>query len=122
MRGAVWCRLLQIEKVKAAQNGQLYMKLVYMDNPELELAIKNDQIATRSNLNYKDQSTYTPDSTKLSNIIKAYGNLDVGLSYSQGYNFIVSLLLRFIEDEEDAFWCLLMIMSNMNWRECFLAD
>jgi hypothetical protein len=31
-------------------------------------------------------------------------------------------LLRFIEYEEDVFWCLLMIMSNMNWRECFLAD
>lgn len=42
MRGTIWCRLLQIEHVKSAQNGQLYMKLVHMDNPDLELAIYND--------------------------------------------------------------------------------
>jgi hypothetical protein len=51
------------------------------------------------------------DKTKLLNVIKAYGNLDLDFGYNQGYNFIVSLLLIFIDDEEDAFWCLTQIMT-----------
>jgi hypothetical protein len=42
------------------------------------------------------------------------------MGYNQGYNFIATLLLRFVPDEEDAFWCLVMIMTDLNWRECFL--
>jgi len=40
------------------------------------------------------------------NLIKAYGILDMTFGYNQGYNYIVSLLLYFIEDEEKAFFCL----------------
>jgi len=55
-------------------------------------------------------------------VIKAYGCLDIELGYCQGYNYIVSLLLRFIEDEETVFWCMVKIMSNMEWRRFFLQN
>ena len=63
---------------------------------------------------------YAADETKLKNIIKAYGNQDLELSYCQGYNFIVSLLLLFVEDEEMTFWCLFAIMNDFNWRKLFI--
>lgn len=62
------------------------------------------------------------DSQKLTNIIKAYGNQDPELSYCQGYNYIVSLLLLYVQDEEMTFWCLFVIMNNMNWRKMFIAN
>ncbi len=39
-----------------------------------------------------------------------------------GYNFIVSLLLMFVEDEEMTFWCLFAIMNDLNWRRLFIAN
>jgi hypothetical protein len=68
----------------------------------------------------KDQCA--PDAKKLKNLIKAYGNQDLELSYSQGYNYIVSLLLLFIEDEEMTFWCLFTIMNELNWRKWFIIS
>lgn len=68
------------------------------------------------------KQNYIADSTKLKNIIKAYGNQDLELDYSMGYNFIVSLLLMFVEDEEMTFWCLFAIMNDLNWRRLFIAN
>lgn len=34
-------------------------------------------------------------------------------------NFIVALLLRHIPDQEDAFWALVYVMFELNWREIF---
>ena len=60
------------------------------------------------------------DTNKVVNLIKAYGNMDLGFGYTQGYNYIVTLLLLFIDDEERAFWCLVTIMSTLNWREFYV--
>jgi len=76
-------------------------------------------IAARSDI-IEGSQFYSPNSEKVKNIITAYGNLDAELGYNQGYNFIVTLLLRFVPDEENAFWCLVHIMNGLNWRECFL--
>jgi len=44
---------------------------------------------------------------KLYNVLKAYSNYDNEVSYVQGMNYIVALMLFYIDDEEDVFWCLL---------------
>ena len=59
------------------------------------------------------------DEEKIVNVIKAYGNMDLGFGYNQGYNYIVTLLLIFIDDDEKAFWCLFHIMGNLGWRDYF---
>jgi len=84
--------------------------------------IDDDQIAFRSNLNRSESGKrfYQADSSKLKNIIKAYGNLDMELGYCQGYNYIVSLLLLYVEDEEMTYWCLFAIMNDLNWRKFFI--
>ena len=61
-----------------------------------------------------------PDKQKLFRILRAYGNFDTKVSYAQGYPFIVTMLLHYISNEEDVFFCLLKIMGNLNWRQHFL--
>ena len=50
------------------------------------------------------------DTQKIANIIKAYSSLDLSFGYNAGYNYIISLLLHFINDEEQAFYCLVQLM------------
>jgi len=50
-------------------------------------------------------------------VLKAYANYDNEVSYVQGMNFIVGLLLFYIPaDEESVFWCLHQLMQKKNWR------
>ena len=71
---------------------------------------------------------------RLYNVLNAYANFDEEVGYCQGMNFITAMLLFNIIDEEDVFWCLIMIlMSNNrhpvlkirgrhNWRMCFVPS
>ena len=40
----------------------------------------------------------------------AYANYDNEVGYVQGMNYIVGLLLFYIQDEEQVFWCLYQIL------------
>ena len=42
--------------------------------------------------------------------------MDMELGYNQGYNFLITLMLHYIDDEEDVFWMLHKIMFELNWR------
>jgi len=53
---------------------------------------------------------------KLFNVLKAYANYDTEVSYVQGINYIVALMLLHIEDEEQVFWCLVNLMERYAWR------
>ena len=63
-------------------------------------------------------------------MLKAYAALDPEVGYTQGMNFIVAMLLMFLHDEEDSFWCLVSIMfpkkglkgieGKHNWRSIFV--
>ena len=102
----------------------MYQKLVTMENPGLEDAILKDKVSERSNLfqSRRGEVQFAAEETKLANVLKAYGNQDLELSYCQGYNYIVSMLLYFVKDEEMTFWCLFSIMNVMEWRRYFLVD
>ena len=49
----------------------------------------------------------------------AYANYDNEVGYVQGMNYIVGLLLFYIKDEEQVFWCLYQILVKYNWRQIF---
>ena len=57
---------------------------------------------------------------KLFNVLIAYANKDKEVGYTQGLNYIVALLLFFIKDEEQVFWCLCSLMMNRKYREIYL--
>ena len=47
---------------------------------------------------------------KLYNVLLAYANYDNEVSYVQGMNYIVGMLLFYNQDEEQVFWCLYQLM------------
>lgn len=50
-------------------------------------------------------------------MLKAFSNYDNEVSYVQGLNYIVGMLLYFIQDEEQVFWCLINLMQGpWQWR------
>ena len=49
----------------------------------------------------------------------AYANFDREIGYVQGMNYIVALLLVYIRDEEQVFWCLHQVMAKYSWRLVF---
>jgi hypothetical protein len=53
---------------------------------------------------------HTGGNNKLFNVLKAYANYDNEVSYVQGLNYVVGMMLYFIEDEEKVFWCLFSLM------------
>ena len=86
--------------------------------------IAHDNILSRSNLTVSQhgRKQFSAAEQKLKNVIRAYGNSDLLLNCCVGYNYIVSLLLCFVKDEEMTFWCLHAIMQGMNWRRYFMQS
>jgi len=59
----------------------------------------------------------TAGNNKLFNVLKAYANYDNEVSYVQGLNYVVGMMLFYIEDEEQVFWCLFSLMQKKwQWR------
>lgn len=48
---------------------------------------------------------------KLFNVLKAYANYDNEVGYVQGLNYVVGMMLYYIRDEEQVFWCLFSLMQ-----------
>jgi hypothetical protein len=58
---------------------------------------------------------------KLYNVLKAYANYDTEVGYVQGMNYVVGLMLFYINNEEPVFWCLVALMHERkrNWRSIY---
>jgi Rab-GTPase-TBC domain len=90
--------------------------------------MNRDKIGDRSQLHYKNSVDekgsvfYNACHLKITKIIKAYAILDPDVGYCPGYNYTVALLLRFIEDEEMAFWCFVGLMKLLDWRKFFILE
>jgi hypothetical protein len=117
-RGGLWCSLLDIYSLKMGHHSAFFAKLSEIENKQLETIIDNDTIADRSDLlvNKANNEYLKPDPQKIRKVILAYGNMDMELGYNQGYNFLITLMLHYIDDEEDVFWMLHKIMFELNWR------
>ena len=57
---------------------------------------------------------------KLFRILKAYAHYDPEVSYVQGSNYIVNLLLCNINSQRGTFWTYVQIMNDKNWRDMFI--
>lgn len=62
---------------------------------------------------------YKSKQNALFNVLNAYAMYDREISYCQGMNFIVALLLKHLQSEEDSFYCLVHLMENHKWKHCF---
>jgi hypothetical protein len=111
--------LLEIEKelnVKTAND--LYRHYRDMFDSEVKRKICKDLERTVIDC---DQFKVDPTSKEnpLYNVLNAYAMYDREISYCQGMNFIVALLLKHLKSEEDSFFCLVHVMENHKWKYCF---
>ena len=58
----------------------------------------------------------------LYNVVNAYAHYDEEIGYCQGMCFIAALLLHYLKDEEDAFFCLIHVLKIHDWRGCFAEE
>ena len=87
------------------QPDNLYQKLMELEWVEVENQIKKDINRTMSELKLWREDSQGGNN-KLYNVLKAYANYDQEVNYVQGMNYIVGLLLLYIPDEDQVFWCL----------------
>ena len=116
LREPIWKLLSKSENLKLNHKKNYYYQLLTMENEETEKKIKKDLERTFiSNIkNFNKNSLF--------NILKAYSIYDKQISYSQGTNFIVYVLLTVIKNEEDSFWLFVSIMIEKKWRLNFLTN
>lgn len=77
---------------------------------------------TENNFNVSNFFEDNQNKQKLYNILKAYSVFDLELSYCQGTNYIVAILLYTIKDQNTCFWIFYQIMNKFNWRTLFIED
>ncbi|XP_050394513.1 USP6 N-terminal-like protein isoform X1 [Patella vulgata] len=105
LRGEVWVRLLNINKVKAEQQG-IYQR---MRNRARNRSTSIRQIDLDVNRTYRNhimfRERYGVKQQALFHVLAAYSVYNTEVGYCQGMSEIAALLLMYL-NEEDAFWSL----------------
>ncbi|XP_043231827.1 USP6 N-terminal-like protein [Amphibalanus amphitrite] len=111
LRGTVWGRMLNVEKLKQEQPG-VYEKMrqsARLWSPEVR------QIDLDVNRTYRDhimfRERYGIKQKELFHVLAAYSVYNTELGYCQGMSQIAALLLMYL-NEEDAFWALSVLMAG----------
>ncbi|CAD7678726.1 unnamed protein product [Nyctereutes procyonoides] len=109
VRGQVWLRLLNINKVKARNPGK------YQEMKEEALVSSQDitQIDLDINRMFHSHTMFWDcyGAASLFHMLSAYSVYNTEVGYCQGMSKIVAILLTFLP-EEDAFWALAQLMTD----------
>ncbi|KAK2160400.1 hypothetical protein LSH36_134g04011 [Paralvinella palmiformis] len=112
LRGDVWCRLLDVYKLKQEQKG------VYEEMKERAHRFSPDirQIDLDVNRTYRNhimfRKRYDVKQQHLFHVLAAYSMYNTEVGYCQGMSQIAALLLMYM-DEEEAFWALSALLTNL---------
>jgi len=118
-RGQFWQRLSQSDQMKQRNVG-LYQKL--LASPSLyQKNIEADVHRSFPNATIKNAVDTPEKLASLYNVLHAYSVLDKLVSYCQGMNYMVAVLLMFME-EEDAFWVLVNMMYHYGLSGLYRDD
>jgi hypothetical protein len=121
LRGKLWAKLLKAQEVASGHSFNIYSKLTEFPNEEVDVMLAKDVDRTMAELKLWREETHCGNN-KLFNVCKAYANFDKEVSYVQGLNYIVALLLIYIQDEETVFWCLVYLMNHRSWRNVYTSN
>ena len=114
-RQLLWPRLVRAEELKGSEPPGYYESLLAMPR-----AAQGDEgYAAERQIELDLARTFpghrllsTPDGeTKLRSVLIAYSRRDPVVGYVQGMGFVAALLLVFVDEPEDAFWCLACIVE-----------
>lgn len=95
MRGKLWLKLLRAKETSSGHAFDIYSKLTEFPNEEVETLLAKDVDRTMASLRLWREDI-SCGNNKLFNVCKAYANYDKEVSYVQGLNYIVALLLIYI--------------------------
>ncbi|CAH1798329.1 unnamed protein product [Owenia fusiformis] len=111
VRGDVWLRLLDIDRMKQEQRG------IYQKMKERAMRYSPDirQIDLDVNRTYRDhimfRQRYDVKQQALFHVLSAYSMYNTEVGYCQGMSQIAALLLMYM-NEEDAFWALSTLLTD----------
>jgi len=97
-------------KAKQETPELLYYKMLQIPT-KWEKVIEKDLHRTFPNHEFYCRIKEGNKLSELSNVLKAYANWDPTLGYCQGMNFLVAMLLMYM-DQEGAFWMLVTVMQH----------
>jgi len=95
--------------------------LLKIPDPTTEFNIEKDISRTFPDIEaFKEPGS--SGNNKLFNVLKAYSQYDQNVGYCQGINYVAAMLLLHINKEELAFFTLVHIMYNCEWRGIYMED
>jgi hypothetical protein len=118
LRTRIWKFICKVQNSKGIYSGGVYEKLLLENDPKMNKNIEKDLFRT---LPGYEEFMLPPKSGKnrLYNVLKAYTAYDPRIGYCQGMNFVVSMLLRHIKDEEEVFWMFVYLLCDKNMRDLY---
>lgn len=119
LRGPIWTTLARSMNAALSHNEDLYYKLININDDALDDRINRDIKRTILYTKNKKNIKLNSRKTQIFNILKAYAVYDAEVNYCQGTNFIVALILCYINSERLSFWTFLQLMYEKNWRDLF---
>lgn len=124
----MWCYLSNAENNSSSfapgtssSPLDLYSSLLAKTDPETESWIKKDLARTLPNI-AEFNAPGASGKNRLYNILKAYAQYDPQVKYCQGLNYVAAMLLLYIDKEELAFFTLVYIMYNFDWRQVYADE
>ena len=108
-------KILDIDSAREQHPSNLYSKLRELQNNNASEDIIKDVKRTLAQLGLWGEDLLAGNN-RLYNVLMAYANIDQEIGYVQGINYIVAILLFYIQDEELVFWCLYQVMNKLNMR------
>lgn len=118
LRSRVWCRLytLRVQDIKESKGPNYFENLCNMATESSEVLeqhkrqISLDLLRTMpNNINFCDRNA--EGIKKMQDVLNAFCLHNPKLGYCQGMNFLVGMMLLFM-DTENAFWCLVAIVER----------
>ncbi|XP_060118100.1 uncharacterized protein LOC132589394 [Heteronotia binoei] len=111
VRGQVWSLLLDIEKIKAENEGKYekmkeQAKIFSSEIKQIDLDVNR---TFRNHIMFRDR--YGVKQQALFHVLSAYSVYNTEVSYCQGMSQIAAILLMYL-NEEDAFWALAQLLTN----------
>ncbi|CAH1990046.1 unnamed protein product [Acanthoscelides obtectus] len=111
LRSDVWCKLLQIEKIKNENKGKYaeMMKLARKYSTDARQIDSDVNRQFREHLHYRER--YSIKQLSLFNVLTAYAMYNSEVGYCQGMSGLAGVLLMYM-DEEDAFWAVHVLLTD----------
>ncbi|XP_039600374.1 USP6 N-terminal-like protein isoform X1 [Polypterus senegalus] len=111
LRGQVWSMLLDVEKLKAENQGK-YEKMKQQArsfSTEIKQIDLDVNRTFRNHIMFRDR--FGVKQQALFHVLAAYSVYNTEVSYCQGMSQIAAILLMYL-NEEDAFWALSQLLTN----------